>query len=203
MNIKICGITNVEDGQFAVDNGADYVGFIFYHRSPRYIEPEALKDWVGELKSVRKVGVFVNERNEDILKIVRQCCLDVVQLHGDEDGDDIESLQKAGVEVWRAFSLKSQLDVEDAIACVADKILVDSISSSEYGGSGKVCNWELAKSLASKRDMILAGGLNPENVVEAIQLVHPYCVDVSSGVELKPGKKDLVKLLQFLKVKGK
>ena len=202
MKIKICGITNNEDGQFAANNGADYLGFIFYSRSPRYIEPQALEGWVSELKSVKKVGVFVNESVEDILEIVKRCQLDIVQLHGDEDADDIDGLHKFGVEVWRALSLKSQLDIENAFECISDKVLVDSISSSEYGGTGKVCNWELAASLASKRDMVLAGGLNPTNVEEAIELVHPYCVDVSSGVELRPGKKDLVKLLQFLKLKG-
>jgi phosphoribosylanthranilate isomerase len=200
MKIKICGITNVADGQFAIRHGADYLGFIFYDKSPRYIHPALLAEWIGRLQDVKKVGVFVHKPIDDIIEVVKDCSLDVVQLHGGESDEDINKLHDYGVEVWRAFGLKCEADVEEAFVCKVDKVLIDSISSSEYGGTGKVCDWKLAAQLASKRDVMLAGGLNPGNVVEAIEAVQPFGVDVSSGVELRPGKKDLVKLEEFLKL---
>jgi len=199
MQIKICGITNSDDGQFAIEHGADYLGFIFYDKSPRYIDPNLLKEWIGELRGIKKVGVFVNKPIDDIISIVEICDLDVVQLHGEESDADIDKLKDFGVEIWRSFGLRSEEDVEEAAVCKADKILVDSISASEYGGTGKVCDWKLASKLARKRDLILAGGLNPDNVVEAIKEVQPFGIDVSSGVELIHGKKDLAKLEKFLK----
>jgi phosphoribosylanthranilate isomerase len=200
MQIKICGITNRYDGLFAIEYGADYLGFIFYDKSPRYIDPELLKEWIGELHGIKKVGVFVNNPIDDIITIVKICDLDVVQLHGEESDADIYKLKEFGVEVWRAFGLRFSEDVQRAAVCKADKVLVDSITEKEYGGTGKVSNWELASKLAGKRDVVLAGGLNPDNVVEAIKEVKPFCIDVSSGVELKPGKKDLTKLEKFLKL---
>jgi len=198
MKIKICGITNLADGQFAISHGADYLGFIFYEKSPRYIEPEFLKRWIGDLQKVDKVGVFVNKSIDDIIEVVKDCSLDVVQLHGGESDDDIDRLHDFGIEVWRVFGLKCVVDMEKVATCKADKVLIDSISSSEYGGTGKVCDWRLAAQLASIRDVMLAGGLNPDNVVEAVKAVRPFGVDVSSGVELRPGKKDLAKVKKFL-----
>jgi phosphoribosylanthranilate isomerase len=200
MKIKICGITNLADGQFAISHGADYLGFIFYEKSPRYIEPEFLKRWIGNLQKVDKVGVFVNKSIDEIIEVVKDCSLDVVQLHGGESDDDIDRLRDFGIEVWRAFGLKCVVDVEKAATCKADKVLIDSISSSEHGGTGKVCDWKLAAQLASRRDVMLAGGLNPDNVVKAIEAVKPFGIDVSSGVELKPGIKDLAKLENFLRL---
>jgi len=200
MQIKICGITNIDDGQFAIDHGADYLGFIFYDKSLRYIDPDLLKEWIGDLHGVKKVGVFVNKSIDDIISIVEICDIDVVQLHGGESDVDIDKLKDFGVEVWCALGLRCEEDVEEAAVCKADKVLVDSISASAYGGTGKVCDWRLASQLAKKRDIMLAGGLNPDNVVEAVKEVQPFGVDVSSGVELKPGKKDLAKLEKFLKL---
>ena len=200
MQIKICGITNIDDGQFAIEHGADYLGFIFYDKSSRYIDPDLLKEWIGDLHGVKKVGVFVNKSGDDIISIVEICDLDVVQLHGEESDADIDKLKDFDVEIWRAFGLRCEEDVEEAAACKVDKVLVDSISASEYGGTGKVCDWKLAFQLARERDVILAGGLNPDNVVEAVKEVQPFGVDVSSGVELRPGRKDLAKLKKFLKL---
>lgn len=198
MKIKICGITNFDDGLFAAEHGADYLGFIFYSKSPRYIDPVKSAGWITKLEKVRKVGVFVNEDIEGIMDAVKLCNLDVVQLHGDETVEDILVLQDFGIEVWKVFSLKCNSDVETALASAADRVLVDSVTTTEYGGTGKVCDWHLAAELAAEREMVLAGGLNPDNVAEAVSAVHPYALDVSSGVEQKPGKKDLKKLEAFL-----
>ncbi len=200
MQIKICGITNRDDGLFAIEHGAHYLGFIFYDQSPRYIAPNLLKELIGELYGIKKVGVFVNKPVDDIINIIEICELDVVQLHGEESDDYIYKLKDFGVEVWRAFGLRCEADVQKAAVCKADKVLVDSITEKEYGGTGILSNWELAYKIARKRDVILAGGLNPDNVVEAIKTVKPFGIDVSSGVELKPGKKDLAKLEKFLEL---
>jgi phosphoribosylanthranilate isomerase len=190
---KICGLTRREDVEAAVNAGASYLGFIFYAKSPRNINPERVREISRDLpEGVKKVGVFVNYPLEEIERIVKLCALDVVQLHGDESPEFARQLQ--GVEVWKALNLRSADDVKYAETYPADLVLIDAMSKEQRGGTGKLSNWALATDLNSKRPIILAGGISPDNVMEAIEKVKPAIVDVNSGVETAPGIKDKDKI---------
>jgi phosphoribosylanthranilate isomerase len=213
VKVKICGITNLEDARLAVENGADLLGFNFYQRSPRYIAPGAARDIESKLRSefaFRTFGVFVNEPLESVLQITVDSNVDAIQLHGDEtvayfeQAHDYSSLavvkafrvndetteQKVS-EYWRPY-LKEFYDLAG--------VLLDGYSPAVYGGSGEVADWDLARRLSADIPRVyLAGGLNPENVADAVRMVRPYAVDVASGVESSPGQKDPKKLEAFIK----
>lgn len=194
--VKICGITNVEDALQAVEAGADALGFVFYHRSPRFVTPREVQKIIAELPPfVTTVGLFVNEPLPRIRRTMAAARLDVVQLHGDESPEDclIEPLR-----VIKALRIKDAASLEGAARYQVSALLLDAWSDEHYGGTGLSFDWQLARHLTGKRPLILAGGLTPENVVAAVRQVKPYAVDVSSGVEAAPGKKDHRKVAEFI-----
>lgn len=194
--VKICGITNVEDALQAVEAGADALGFVFYAKSPRYVSPNEVRQIIAELPPfVTTVGLFVNEPIARIRRTMTAARLDVVQLHGDEQPEDclIEPLR-----VIKALRVRDAASLEGAANYRVSALLLDAWSDEAYGGTGEQFDWQLARRLTAKRPLILAGGLSPENVIDAVRTVRPYAVDVSSGVESAPGKKDHQKVAEFI-----
>jgi phosphoribosylanthranilate isomerase len=195
MLIKVCGITRAIDGRHAVEQGATAIGFVFWPRSPRAITPERAAAIVDELpSSVTKVGVFVDESLDRIRAIAKQVGLTTVQLHGDEPPSYGEALEWP---VIRAVSIAA-LDEACEAWGPATALLVDNIDPQKRGGTGIVVDWAPAAAAAMRRRVVLAGGLTPENVSSAIRAVHPFGVDVSSGVEAAPGIKDVDKVARFV-----
>ncbi len=198
--IKICGITNENDALAAVDAGADALGFMFYRKSPRAVEPKAVKAIVARLPPfVIPVGVFVNEEAKVVRDLMDECGLVLAQLHGEESAAYCEQL---GRPVLKAFRLKNKTTflalAEYQGRAGVRGFLIDAYSEDTYGGTGQVTDWPLAAQVARTSRILLAGGLTPENVGAAIRAVQPYGVDVSSGVEREPGRKDHEKLRAFI-----
>ena len=195
--VKICGLTNRADALFAIDCGADYIGFVLYPRSPRYVSPEALRTIAAALPPAPpRVGVFVNCETHFVADVADACGLAIVQLHGRETAANAQAL---GPErVWKAFDLKTPRDVTAACAFPAAAVVVDAMVPGQWGGSGKTGDWRLAKELADHRRVVLAGGLNAGNVAMALEHVRPDVVDVSSGVEASPGRKDPDAVRRFI-----
>ena len=205
VKVKICGITSVEDALCAKKAGADYIGLVFYHKSPRRVslsKAALIRKEVG--KRVKVVGVFVNRDKQVIDKIKKDVGLDLIQLHGDEDLDCC--YQFSAKEIIKAIRIKDNSRILDKyINSDLKNILLDKYSSVAYGGAGKPFDWELAKDFVEKFSgkVFLSGGLNVENVASAISKVKPFAVDVSTGVEIKPGIKDHKKVREFIrKAKG-
>jgi len=207
--IKICGVTNVDDARLAADAGADAIGLNFFSKSRRFVTPEIARQIVAALPAnVTKVGVFVNHSAEEITQIVNQVGLDCIQLHGDEPANIISRLPVA-VPIVRA-SRSSVGKFESLVVYWAlcrllgrtpDALLIDAASTSEYGGTGGVADWEAIaahRSTFAGTPLILAGGLTPENVARAIAAVRPDGVDVATGVEREPGRKRAALVLQFV-----
>jgi phosphoribosylanthranilate isomerase len=198
--IKICGITNLEDALWAANLGANALGFVFA-RSPRKISPQKACRIMAKLPPfIFSVGVFVNETTEKIKKVIETCQLNAIQLHGEESPQFCQKFRNR-IKVIKAFRIKDASDLKDLLRYDVDAYLLDTFSSTAYGGTGRTFNWDLAvkaKKILKNRPLILSGGLNPENVREAIRKVQPYAVDVSSGVECSPGKKDEVLLKKFI-----
>ena len=191
MRIKICGITNLEDAKAAVHLGADALGFVFAE-SPRRISPEKARQITNQLPPfVAKVGVFVNAPLTHLRRVRDYCGLDAVQLHGEESADYIMSL---GPGVIKALRLNGKPLGELPKAA----LLLDAYDPRLRGGTGKLCDWRRAQEIARERLVILAGGLDPGNVAQAINQIKPYAVDVSSGVESEPGRKDHGKIASFI-----
>ncbi len=201
LKIKICGITNIEDATAAVDAGADALGFVFYRRSPRYVEPTVAKGIVASLPPfVVPVGVFVNEEAKVVRDLMDVCGLAMAQLHGDETASYCETLGRPALKAIRLrdrASLPALAEYQGRAGVRG--FVVDAFSTEAYGGTGQVVDWGLAAEVARASRILLAGGLTPENVGEAVQKVRPYGVDVSSGVEAGPGKKDHEKIRSFIR----
>lgn len=196
VRVKICGITNLEDAEAAVRFGADALGFVFYRKSPRYIDPREAGGIIRALPPfVTKVGVFVNETLDEVRRAREEASLDRVQLHGDETP---EYCEKTGSGVIKAFRIRVRADIEELALYDVSAFLLDTYREDTPGGTGETFNWEIAVEASSERRIILSGGLNAENVAMAIKTVRPYAVDVSSGVESAPGKKDLEKMKKFI-----
>jgi len=194
--IKICGITNIDDALEAVSLGVDALGFIFAP-SPRRIDASTARDMIRHLPfSTRKVGVFVNEELKRVRRIAEDCGLDAVQLHGQEPP---EYCRQIPLWVIKAIGVKDvgSLKEIERYSCVS--ILLDAPGTDRAGGTGKTFCWEIALKARKERNFILAGGLNPMNVYTAVQKVRPIGVDVCSGVEKVPGKKDRAKMIEFVK----
>ena len=197
VKVKICGMTNLKDVKVAVDGGVDAVGFIFYKKSPRSVTMQAVREIVLELPPfVDSVGVFVNETAEQINKISDHCKLDRVQLHGDESPAFCKKIRRRVIKVIRVKDIQSLKKLSDY---PVSSFLLDTFSEDQYGGTGKVFDWNLAFPAKKYGPIILAGGLTPINVRQAIQRIQPYGVDVCSGVESQPGIKDHKKMQAFLK----
>ena len=197
LHVKICGITSLEDARLAVDAGADFLGFIFVPQSPRYVRIETAAAIAPEVAGrILTVGVFQDAPASAIEDTVERCGLDLVQLHGCETP---ALARQIGVDrVWKAVSLGTDADVALALNYPAAGIVADTMVGTRRGGTGRVGNWDLARQLAGQRRTILAGGLCPANIAEAVRHVHPFAVDVSSGVEIEPGRKDPEKVMQFV-----
>ena len=197
VKVKICGMTNLKDVKVAVDGGVDAVGFIFYKKSPRSVTMQAVREIVLELPPfVHSVGVFVNETAEQINKIADHCKLDRVQLHGDESPAFCKKIRRR---VIKAIRVKDMQSLKKLSEYPVSSFLLDTFSQDHYGGTGKVFDWNLAYPAKKYGPIILAGGLTPINVRQAIQRIQPYGVDVCSGVESQPGIKDHKKMQAFLK----
>jgi phosphoribosylanthranilate isomerase len=207
MHIKICGLTNLADALAAVEAGADYLGFNFYPRSPRYVTPEAcarIVEALGErLAGVQTVGIFVNETPGRVRALLAACRLDLAQLHGEELPEALAALNGRA---YKAFRGVGYLHADFASAgSGAPAFLVDAAPAvapaaapQTYGGTGRLADWAAARALAAHYPVFLAGGLTPANVAEAVAQVRPWGVDVASGVEASPGKKDRAKLQAFV-----
>jgi phosphoribosylanthranilate isomerase len=197
LRVKICGITSVEDALVAVDADADALGFVFCDSSPRHIQVSTAARIIAELPPlVAKVGLFVNATAEYIREVVDTTGIDTLQLHGDESPEFCRAFR---LKVIKAFRVKDLSSLESLPAYKIDACLLDAFVADKQGGTGETFNWELARvatRLSSR--VILAGGLTPANVAEAVRQVRPYAVDVSSGVEAKPGRKDPQKLRDFI-----
>ncbi len=195
MRVKICGIKDVETALVCEEYGADAIGFIFTTKSKRYIDPDDALEISFELGPlISRVGVFVDLPIMEVYQIARKLRLDAVQLHGKESADYAAELSLE-FKIIKAFSFTKNLNLDDLYDYPADSILLDGIKP----GSGKAFSWQDAKELADFPNLILAGGLNPDNVAEAIKTLAPYAVDVSSGVEAKDASKDHKKIIEFIK----
>ena len=196
---KVCGITNATDAGAALNAGADALGFIFWQPSPRAIDADDAAAIAAELPSeVRKVGVFVDAPIDEMEGTAERVGLDVIQLHGDEPPATCERLP---LPVWKALRLASGSSwdeaEQEASAYEGCTLLVDAGVPGEYGGTGQIADWDVAARLAEERQVVLAGGLRADNVALAVDHVHPWGIDVASGVETKPGRKDEDELRRF------
>lgn len=196
--IKICGIKTVSDAMKALEAGADYLGFNFYSKSVRFIDPVNCANISREVKKeyphAKMVGVFVNSSASDILEILDTCQLDMAQLHGDESPEMFVQLRPRAFRAFRGMPA----NIAGYERSEAPAFLLDAFVKDSYGGSGVRADWIMAERLAEKYPILLAGGLTPENVAEAIQQVKPWGVDVASGIESAPGRKDAGKMSAFV-----
>ena len=198
--LKICGITIKEQAIAIANMGVDALGFILYQKSPRYVHPEAIKQIVFDLPPfIKTVGVFVNE-TVDTVKSMMDCTgLDLVQLSGDESKDYCESLTNLSIPWIKGFRVKNQDSIKEMSSFNNHFLLLDAWSDDEYGGTGQVFDWSLLKNgTIESQKLVLAGGINASNVRKAIDHVQPYAIDVSSGVEEKPGIKSIEKVTEFI-----
>jgi phosphoribosylanthranilate isomerase len=198
LKVKICGITNAADARAAVEAGADMLGFVFYEPSPRFVTVPAAADIARELPPyIIKVGVFVNAPEELVFGALTQCGLNLLQFHGNESPD---YCLKFGLMSMKAFRIRNADSLSALADYPTDAWLLDTDAPDKPGGTGTTFNWDLAAE-AQKfgRPIFLAGGLTPGNVAEAVRRVRPFALDVSSGVETSPGKKDHEKVRAFIK----
>jgi phosphoribosylanthranilate isomerase len=211
--IKICGIKTLKDALAAIEAGADYLGFNFYPKSVRFIEKSACAEITSVLKreypQVKLVGVFVNSPVDEIKDILQTCSLDLAQLHGDETPEMVASFNS---KAFKAIRLSSPESAETSVypflqsairyplqESALPALLIDAAVKGVYGGSGVTADWAAAAKLAQQYPLLLAGGLTPENVADAVRQVQPWGVDVASGVESAPGEKDAGKMEKFVK----
>lgn len=205
VRVKICGITRLEDALAALDAGTDLLGFNFYPQSSRYIEPERAAGIICALPpDTLSVGLFVNANLDTVQAVIRRCSLRFVQIHGDEPPDYLEALTPLA---YKGARPRSQDEAEEVLALYeplgpADKsvpcLLLDAYHPQHYGGTGQVGNWQMAATVASRCRLMLAGGLTPENVADAVRQVRPWGVDIASGVEVSAGIKDSGKMQAFV-----
>ena len=195
LRVKVCGLTRLEDAKLAEACGAHALGFIFYGPSPRCAEPDAVARIVAELHPYTvKVGVFVNESVARMNELARHCRLDRIQLHGGEPHALLAQLERPG---YRAFKLKDEADLAAVRAAPDATVLLDTFDPTLHGGTGRPFNWEWARALGAERRVILAGGLSPDNVAQALRIARPAALDVSSSLEAAPGRKDPRKVEAF------
>ncbi len=194
--VKICGVTNIDDARFALECGADAIGLNFYERSPRFVTIDRAVEIVSQLPEHKsKIGVFVNASRKRIREVTRAVSLSAVQLIGKEGPDDLINFESSVIKVFRVYP---GFEVEVLRNYVVDAFLLDTYQDETYGGSGKTFDWNFAIAAKEYGKVILSGGLNPDNIEDAVRYVQPYGVDVSSGVELRPGRKDPRKVREFI-----
>lgn len=198
--VKICGITSIGDALAAQAFGADMLGINFYDGSKRFVSVTTAAAMFGDLQAIKKIGVFVNADVDELVHAIDQVKLDAVQLHGNEDAEFVGSLRKrTTVEIIKAVRVKSVNDVQALRWFSADSILLDTFSEKDFGGTGEMFDWQIAlEAMKSGGNIYLAGGLNADNVAQAVRSVKPFAVDVASGVESSPGIKDHKKMEMFI-----
>jgi phosphoribosylanthranilate isomerase len=197
IRVKICGITNLRDALTAAEMGADAVGFVFYSQSPRSVSPKEVKDIIRQLPPfLTTVGVFANQEENEIRQALDDSGIDIIQLQGDEPPDLCVRL---GYRVIKAIRVRDHKSINEMISYRVRAFVLDAYHEDQLGGTGQSFDWSLAVQAKKFGQIILAGGLTPENVVQAIQLVTPCGVDVSSGVEHRVGQKDPDKIKRFIK----
>lgn len=200
VRVKICGITNLKDARQALESGASFIGFNFYRRSPRYITPSAARRILQRLpERVKSVGVFVNESEDKVLTIAHHVGLHYLQLHGEESPGTVARLKRTlpvikAIRVRDSFSTGQLTPYKHATA-----FLLDGFDRRRHGGSGKTFQWDIARRANRAGRIFLAGGLTPDNIGAAIRSAKPYAVDVCSGVEAKPGKKNPALVKDFMR----
>ncbi len=194
--IKICGITKIDDALQIADLGVDALGFVFYPESKRYLTPEKAQEIVKHLPPfVSTVGVFVNENN--VNDILHKCSLDFLQFHGDESPEYCAGFNKR---IIKAFRVTDDFSCSRLTDYSVSAFLLDSYVKGNYGGTGTVFDWDKAVEAKQYGKIILSGGLNPENTGDALKIVKPYGIDVSSGVEIEPGIKDIEKVKKIVQI---
>lgn len=192
VKVKICGITNVEDALAAIEMGADLLGFNFYPQSKRYVTGEQARQIINKLPTfVDTAGIFVNAAGEHVREVAKLCFLNWVQIHGDETPEYCDALRWISSKVMKAIRIKDAADIEKANTFYTDAVLLDAFHPEEYGGTGQKFDWNLIRRLQTR--VFLAGGITPENAVEAVE-VGAYGIDICSGIESSPGKKDHEKM---------
>jgi phosphoribosylanthranilate isomerase len=202
--IKICGITNVQDAQLAIEAGADLLGFVFYPKSPRFVKPGRVREIVTQLRAqisaanIHMVGVFVDETPAYVAKTLDSCALDFAQLHGAEPPEMVAHLMERAPGVVKAFRVRNEASLAEMERFQATAYLLDAFVPGQPGGTGHRFDWSLAAQAKAHGPIILAGGLTPDNVAQAIRAARPWGVDVSSGVEALPGRKDPTKVRRFI-----
>jgi len=190
--VKICGITNIFDAEYAIDNGASALGFIFYHGSPRYIKYSKAKKIINSLDNrIKIIGVFVNEDLDNINNIIQTMKFDFIQLHGDETP---EYCNEIDLPIIKAIRVNNNINIDNLLKFKVNAFLFDKYKKGFLGGTGEIFNWELLNHLNINIPIILSGGLNTNNVEKAIKLVKPDIIDINSGIEKSPGIKDMYKL---------
>jgi phosphoribosylanthranilate isomerase len=194
--VKICGITSLDDALVAVAAGADALGFVFFEKSPRNVDPEQAAAIIAQLPPfIQVVGLFVNAPLDLVNETADRCGLDIIQLHGDETPAYCDLVRRRVMKVFRVRGMESLAPIADYRVSA---YLLDAYSPNAYGGTGSVFNWDCAIAAKQHGPVVLAGGLDPENVASAVAKVRPYGVDVSSGVEASPGKKDAELVRRFV-----
>ena len=196
--IKICGITNKKDAIAAAMAGIDMIGFVFYAESKRYVAPRVVEDIANELPPhIGKVGVFVDEKIDEVRKIAEDAGLDILQFHGNETAKYCENFRD-DYKVIKAFRVKNKESLKTVNDYNVDFYLFDTFMPDTIGGTGEVFDWKILKDAEILKPMIISGGLTPANVQKAIAEVSPYGVDTSSGVEESPGRKDILLMKKFV-----
>ena len=202
VRVKICGITNLADARAAIAAGADALGFVFVPGTPRFIAPDLAGEIVRELPPfIARVGLFVDAETRTVAEVLVRSGMDTLQFHGEETPDLVRQFRRA-VKVMKAFRVRGEETLMrlSAYADAVDAILLDAYVAGAHGGTGAQFDWKLAVQARDLgRPLVLAGGLTPANVAEAVRTVRPYGVDVSSGVESAPGRKDPAKLAEFVR----
>ncbi|MCL4474990.1 MAG: phosphoribosylanthranilate isomerase [Nitrospirae bacterium] len=195
VKVKICGITNLGDALVAAEFGADALGFVFFKGSPRYIPPDEAGKIILDLPPfITAVGVFVDEKPEEVERIMKHAAIDVAQFHGHEPPEACS----IGRSVIKAIRIKELTDLDSLKHYHVSAFLLDTYTPESFGGTGQIFNWDIAVDAKQFGKIVLAGGLNPDNIEKAVRWVRPYAVDVSSGVEEEKGKKDHKKLKLFI-----
>ncbi len=192
VKVKICGITSLEDAQAAIDMGAEMLGFNFYRKSPRYIEPDKAKEIINKLAGFIDIaGVFVNSSFDEIHDITEKCGLNWVQMHGDETSEFCNRVGQLNVNTIKAIRVKDADDIDIAKEYFTNAVLLDAFSPEKYGGTGIAFDWNIVGNIQKR--VFLAGGITCDNAVEAVNL-GVYGIDICSGIESQPGKKDHEKM---------